>query len=109
MNVYDKLINWHFVEFEGMAISTYSYCDKVRICVTSDSKLFETQAQLKAFIRSIEDGLSGLAKYYNIGEVHKKTEGWKSKPYHLNNNQQYQFSDKFNVRRLSATRCITKG
>ncbi len=85
-----------------MAISTYSYCNKLRICVTSDSKLFENQAQLKLFIRDIEDGLHDLAKYYNIDQNCDEMTMDSSK------NQYTQFNDKL-IRRLSAARFKANG
>ncbi|ODN06199.1 hypothetical protein Ocin01_00492 [Orchesella cincta] len=86
----------------GMAISTYSYCNKLRICITSDSKLFETQAQLKSFIRDIETGLHDLAKYHGIEQFKNREE--MSASIIANS-----FSDKLSFRRLSTARSIANG
>lgn len=90
-----------------MAISTYSYCDKLRICVTCDSILLENQAQLKSFIRGIEDGLLDLAKYYGVTAEYLRPDIALSKQNF--NYKQYQFSDKLGIRRLSATRIKATG
>ncbi|CAL8123323.1 unnamed protein product [Orchesella dallaii] len=86
----------------GMAISTYSYCNKLRICVSSDSKLFETQSQLKSFIQDIEMGVQDLAKYYGIEQNINREDV--TSPVITNS-----FSDKLSFRRLSAARSKANG
>lgn len=75
--------------------------------MTSDSKLFENQAQLKLFIRDIEDGLCDLAKYYGVD---KRFDGSFTVESKQTNHLQYSnFNNKLSIKRLTTTRFKTNG